>query len=290
MAILRRIDKTNNSPFNREDYAQLRKLWAETFGDSADDIDEFYANWGDDCEGYVLEDEENPDVVASALTLFKMGEFVIPGETVAKPVYTSYAICTSKSARGKGFGSAITKFVSDDVLVRGGISVLSPAEPSLVKFYQRIGYEPRFYAMEHSVMASASEANACKVAAEEYNEIREKLLADIPHIRLSEKTLRYTEHCSNGFYSMLDGKIIVATEAGSNRFPEVIFDNKLEPEELRAALSALANQLGLESVTYRIPGNEYLDSGELHKEYVQAMIARDAGANYSTSYFGFTFD
>lgn len=273
-----------------DEYPALRSLWVQTFGDKAEFVDDFYANWGDDIEGYILEDEGQ---IVSALTMFRMGDLIIPEEGVTKPAYVSYAICTSNAARGKGFGSQITEYARDVAIERGGVSMLSPAEASLVRFYQPIGYEPRFYAMERSLVCDVLEEwpnEIDQLCGSAYKKLREELLADTVHVCLNDATLSYVEKESDGLYALCDGKIIVATEADSERFPEVIASSELEPAEVEAEVAKLAGALGKNICTYRLPGNEYLQSGALGKEYVQAMIARDAGWKFSTGYFGFTFD
>lgn len=273
-----------------DEYTELRSLWVQTFGDKAEFVDDFYACWGDDIEGYVLEDEGR---IVSALTMFRMGDLVIPEEGVSKPAYISYAICTDTAARGRGFGSQITEFARDVAIERDGVSMLSPAEASLVRFYQPIGYEPRFYAMERTLVCDALEDYPDEIdqlSDATYNSLREELLADTVHIKLSDTAIHFVEMQSDGLYALLDGKVIVATEADSSRFPEVIAASDLEPAEIEAAVAKLAGALGKNICSYRMPGNEYLQSGALGKEYVQAMIARDTGWKFSTGYFGFTFD
>lgn len=277
-----------------EDYRKLRSLWAKTFGDAPSDVDEFYENFAKDVDGYILRDDDQE--VASALTLFRMGDLAVPNEAGIQqgqsiPAYVSYAICTDASARGKGYGSHITEYAREVVTSSGGVALLSPAEPSLVQFYQPLEYKPVFVAIEHEIKrdtATASLTNYTKLTYEEYNSLREDLLKDVAHIKLNDATLRYLELGSKGLYSALDGKVIIATEMGTNRFAEVIADLSLEPCEVDAAVSELAGALGLKNVVYRTPvGPQYGSKG---KEYIQAMIAGERNWNFDNGYFGLTFD
>lgn len=292
-----------------DDYKALRALWVNTFGDKADFVDDFYKVWGEDIEGYVLEDD---DCIASALTMFLMGELVIPSDCIVtsrvgsasvdirKPAYVSYAICTDSSARGQGFGSQITEYARDLALSRGAVSLLCPAEPSLVRFYQPLSYEPRFYATEAelsiasaagiSTGASDSETPDIELlSAEAYGRLREELLKDTVHIELSSRALKYIAS-THRLYSMCGGRIIAALIKDTSDFAEVICDPLIEARELESVLAALGAELGLETLTYRTPGNEYLQTGTLSTEYIQAMIASDERLYFSNGYFGFPFD
>lgn len=285
-----------------DDYKALRALWVRTFGDNVEDVDDFFKAWGDQVEGYVLENDAGE--IASALTIFCMGELVIPpgcvvtsrvgaaSAEIRKPAYISYAICTDPAARGNGYGSQITEYARDLALSRGAVSLLCPAEPSLVRFYQPLAYEPRFYATASLLDCTAvhmTSAQISRISAAEYGCLRESLLADAVHIELSPAAIDYIASY-HSFYSLEDERIIVAHEKGSSRFAEVLADASLEARRLEDALQILAEGLGIEELSYRTPGNDYLQTGQLGKQYVQAMIASDGDLNFSNGYFGFPFD
>ena len=91
------------------------------------------------------------------------------------PVYVSYAICTDPEYRGQGHAAALTDYVrkvvtaprgtviyeEDDRLPAaeglGGISLVSPAEESLVGYYDGLGYRESFFVDEHLVRAGADD-------------------------------------------------------------------------------------------------------------------------------------
>ena len=91
------------------------------------------------------------------------------------PVYVSYAICTDPEYRGHGYAAALTDYVrkvvtaprgtviyeEDDRLPAaeglGGISLVSPAEESLVGYYDGLGYRENFFVDEHLVRAGADD-------------------------------------------------------------------------------------------------------------------------------------
>jgi GNAT superfamily N-acetyltransferase len=213
-----------------ETYDGLRSLWCEVFGDSPEYVDAFYDNFGDDITGYVVLDDKGE--VCSALTCHLCGEYK------GRPVYASYAICTREDMRGQGIASELTSFVRDEVTAAGGISVLSPAEPSLISFYSALGYEPHFFVDERAVMSPEfdfeeyddfdefdldiegadptpfrAEIDLQQLTAEKYNKYREAFLSGQAHIEPSCAMLRLIEAESMngcGLYSINRGDAICA--------------------------------------------------------------------------------
>ena len=227
-----RIETVNTE----EQYEGLRTLWCEVFGDEASFVDAMYANFGaktnagiytsSDIIGYVIKAEtegaegcsfkdagkgscEAPYKVVSALTCFRCGDFE------GTPVYTSYAICTDPKYRGLGLAGALVERARDDVLERGGISLISPAEPSLEKFYGAHGYTPFFFTDERTSGSNSveddededfifDEEDATYEKADpktelkplnyaEYDRYREEFLREIPHVKLNEHMLRLVQ-------------------------------------------------------------------------------------------------
>ena len=77
------------------------------------------------------------------------------------------------------------------------LSMLSPAEPSLIKFYEPLEYKKFMYAEQGSVLASEhvdfefSHLQTKVLTPQEYNNYRETILANRVHIKLSEGALRF---------------------------------------------------------------------------------------------------
>ena len=166
---------------SREKYEGLRDLWVRIFGDEPGFVDAFYETFGadlsfesgsDEISGFVICNDDGQ--VVSALTLYRCGSMYVPkeygldpdsdeedeeyAEYIAAlldldglPVYVSYAICTDPEYRGQGLAAALTeyvrKLVTSDTGLRG-ISLVSPAEASLIGFYSELGYREGFYASE----------------------------------------------------------------------------------------------------------------------------------------------
>ena len=215
--------------YGSAEYEGLRALWCGVFGDTPDYIDAFYSIF-DDITGYVVTDETGS--VCSALTCHLCGTYA------DRPVYVSYAICTRKDMRGQGLAAMLISFVRDMVTESGGLSVISPAEPSLVSYYAQFGYEPHFFVFDRAVMSPEfdleeyddfdeydldiegadptpfrAEIDLEAMPAEKYNRYREAFLSGQPHIEPSGEMLSLIESESMngcGLYSINRGDAICA--------------------------------------------------------------------------------
>lgn len=148
---------------SENEYLQLRNLWCKVFDDEADFVDAVYDKLG--AVGYVA--VEN-DKVVSCLTVFESGKFD------GKAVVVSYAICTDPDMRRNGYASSLIKYVREEIIRSGKLSLICPAEKSLVSFYRGLQYVPVFYAdkLDNPVA---------------YAELEKGILRDIPHVIMSSK-------------------------------------------------------------------------------------------------------
>ena len=175
---------------SKDKYEGLRDLWCRVFGDEPGFVDFFYESFGGDIRGYVICNDAGKTI--SALTCFRCGVFRdAPGDAEGRqahdapdgpgggagglPVYVSYAICTDPEYRGQGHAAALTEYVRSIVTAPrgnvihgegdglpaaeglGGISLVSPAEESLIGYYDRLGYRETFFVDEHAVHAGEEE-------------------------------------------------------------------------------------------------------------------------------------
>ena len=182
-----------------EDFVSLRR---RVFGDDEEFI-EFFGNcFRDDYLDFlIVEDQDGSEVLQASLTQFDMGKLVVPegkvSDIAGKSIEMSYAICTDPVARGKGYGSHITVYAREIAESSRKLSMLSPAEPSLIKFYEPLEYKKFMYAEQGSVLASEhvdfefSHLQTKVLTPQEYNNYRETILANRVHIKLSEGALRF---------------------------------------------------------------------------------------------------
>lgn len=296
-------------------YEGLRDLWCSVFGDEPEYVDALYANFGGDIRGYAIVDPDGE--VCSALSCYRCGTYE------GRPVYVSYAVCTREDARGQGLGGILTAYARDIAVALGGISIVSPAEPSLEEFYVGLGYEPWFMAAERAVMSPefddeeyedfdefdmdfgdegdsgtfTPEIDIEQLSAERYNKYREAFLSVQPHVELSEKMMRLVEAETAGgcgLYSINRGDAICAvSEAGPARvlLAELVLNPVLKELSLDIdgeIASMLAKKFGAAETIYRMPGAGGCQSmvAGLKREYNED----EESYEYAEPYFGFPVD
>ena len=189
-------------PREASDFDDFISLRRKVFGDDENFIEFFDNCFRDDYLDFlIIEDQYGGETLQASLTQFNMGKLVVPpnkvSEIAGKSIEMSYAICTDPAARGKGYGSHITVYAREIAESSRKLSMLSPAEPSLIKFYEPLEYKKFMYAEEGSVLASEhvdfefSHLQTKVLTPQEYNNYRETILANRVHIKLSEGALRF---------------------------------------------------------------------------------------------------
>lgn len=138
-------------PREASDFNDFVELRSKVFGDDKEFIDFFDSCFRDNYIDFlILEEQDGKDVLQAALTQFDMGRLVVPdnkeSEIAGKSIEMSYAICTDPAARGKGYGSHITVYAREIAASSRKLSMLSPAEPSLIDFYEPLEYKKFMYA------------------------------------------------------------------------------------------------------------------------------------------------
>lgn len=279
----------------RRTYEGLRSLWCRTFGDEPAFVDMLYRCFGADPEaepysdrirGYVVTNADGESV--SALTCYLCGHYE------DRPVYMSYAVCTDPDHRSMGLAGKLTAYVRDEVLEKGGISAVSPAEESLEAYYGNLGYERYFftdnkelciedddgpaermrflpgadvsiYGSEDNEDADFFEAELSvrTVTAGEYIEKREKLLRDVPHITPAIELLELVREDSaggDGLALINEGDavcIMKSNDEGTLYLEEFLLDPALMQisEEIEEeTVRRLACHERAKRVIYRAPG------------------------------------
>ena len=202
-----------------EDFVSLRR---RVFGDDEEFIEFFDNCFRDDYLDFlIVEDQDGSEVLQASLTQFDMGKLVVPegkvSDIAGKSIEMSYAICTDPAARGKGYGSHITVYAREIAESSRKLSMLSPAEPSLIKFYEPLEYKKFMYAEQGSVLTSEhvdfefSHLHTKVLTPQEYNNYRETILANRVHIKLSEGALRFAA----GLVALDTSGSLPALDAGS---------------------------------------------------------------------------
>lgn len=189
-------------PREASDFSDFVELRSKVFGDDAEFIEFFDAYFRDDYLDFlIIEDQDGKNALQASLTQFDMGKLVVPegkvSDIAGKSIEMSYAICTDPAARGKGYGSHITVYAREIAESSRKLSMLSPAEPSLIKFYEPLEYKTFMYAEQGTVVPSEqsdfsfSELKFELISPQQYNDYREVILANRVHIKLSAGALHF---------------------------------------------------------------------------------------------------
>ncbi len=287
-----------------DNYEGLKALWCETFGDTAEFVDAFYDCFGDDITGYVILDGEGK--VCAALTCYLAGAYE------GRLVYVSYAICTASDHRGQGLASALTEYVKEEVIMRGGISLVSPAEESLEEFYAGLGYEPEFYVAPRAVLAESfedeldefefgedddfeegdivrPEAVVKKIDASLYNKYREAYLTEVPHVTMLDEMLDAVALAGEGFYTINNGDAVFCVSEktrGQLILSEMIISPvllDLSGEIDSEVAQLLAKHFDAVEVMYDLPGAGHIQA------MASGFYGKTEGAS-SLPYFGFPIE
>lgn len=312
-----------------EDFVSLRR---RVFGDDAEFIEFFDACFRDDYLDFlIIEDQDDNEVLQASLTQFDMGKLVVPegkvSDIAGKSIEMSYAICTDPAARGKGYGSHITVYAREIAESSRKLSMLSPAEPSLIKFYEPLEYKKFMYAEQGSVLASEhvdfefSHLQTNVLTPQEYNNYRETILANRVHIKLSEGALRFAAGLvtpatagsapdweaesgapdSSGLLLISDGAeplaiaACEAAEAGSLAAAELLtFSEDGGHKELGIAIAkALATRCGAQRCDYMMPSRSGSETsaalGMISASYEELAEIYSAAPGECPPYMGFTF-
>ena len=241
-----------------DDIPRLTALWREAFGDTDEEIARFFDALFPVCAGFGAEEDG-----ALASMLFALPVTLARGPETKKAAYF-YAVATDRAFRGRGLARALMAH-AEARLQRRGVScaLLVPGEPSLVRFYEPLGYRQRTFLDEKTAEGVRGRGSAELISSADYAGLRETLLADVPHVRCGLPLLEY-ERGTRAFYALrLDGKTGCAAasmEGGLAVCDELLPDASMLP--------ALMTALPAKTCRVRSPGGgtpfgmvKWLDGG-----------------------------
>lgn len=178
-----------------EDVPAQRELWKLAFGDSDAYIDNFYRTYYRPERVVVLEE----DGLARSMTAWFDTAFVVPGQGEYRAAYL-YAVATHPDCRGRGLAARLLS-EADGFFRSLGIPAVTtvPAEPSLHRFFGANGFRECFRVLggtlrREEILLPPSNL-LCPAPPEEYGQVREALLAGIPHIAYPPDALAYQAGC-----------------------------------------------------------------------------------------------
>ena len=196
-------------PTTPSDLPGIMTLWQEAFGDSPEAVSYFFKSFSN-CLSYVA--EEDGEIVSMVHALPQVLSPDIPAASV-------YAVATLKRHRGKGLCRELLAFAEADLKKRGfGCCVLTPGEPELFAFYEKLGYETAFTRRRTDFDGGEP------VSAADYLALRERVLT-VPHMVYDRNTLEYAQNAYGlTFYRTETGCCAAGDGYTAERLPEDLSD------------------------------------------------------------------
>ena len=152
----------------REDLTQLSALWQEAFGDSPEDVENFYET-AFSYDRALLTQEQDP-----VACIYWM-DAQISGQKIAY----LYAFAVAKTHRGKGVGKNLLEKALEKLKGEGYQgAVLVPGEESLYSYYEKIGFLPFGKTQKTVVKKTAPGLSVRKLSGEDYFTLRQRAKAD----------------------------------------------------------------------------------------------------------------
>ena len=146
----------------REDQPQLTALWEACFGDPQAVVQGFWAAMWDTITVFTNEDGT---AMATAMPLSWQG----------KPAAYLYAVATDPAHQGKGLCRRLMAEAEAYLKEQGfSYALLSPAEPSLFRFYEKLGYQTVFFCDRKYFSAAGTSLPVFSVTPEQYGHLRAK--------------------------------------------------------------------------------------------------------------------
>ncbi len=250
-----------------EDIPELKSLWKKVFGDEDWYIDLFFEDLFEPNGGVVIRDNG---------VLVAMGFLVLIGMYNGRECLVTYAVACDPEYRGKGYGSMISRELSD---MAGDRAVICPASKSLFDFYEaKAGYKTEFFVREYTFNNNIKNGSLTSVTSKEYSELREKFLEDIPHIIFNEKAIRHQkricELTGGGLYRV-GGVGCCAVEH---------WGGKVVVKELLGDAESVCSAFDAGEILVRCPAKSLTDSRPF------AMGKREFSNCEPLPWFGFAFD
>lgn len=202
------------------DQPELHQLWETVFNDSPDIVESFFEHFPPEISGWVLRRDNR---ICSAAYMLPGNWYLNSSEL--RPAAYVYAVATKPSERGKGYAGRLMQAIASFAEERGLLLYTRPAESSLFRWYaetmgtKNTGYYQETKYVDVPVIHTDS---LRRLTPDEYGQAREKLLAETPHIILSENFLRLQESYSDGYYALEESCCCVIKNQNHLLIPEIL--------------------------------------------------------------------
>jgi len=216
------------------DRPALTALWTSCFGDASAVVESFFDTVWDNVTVFVTDD------VSAMLT-------AMPVRWQDKSAAYIYAVATDPDHRGKGLCNALMAYAEDFLRSRGfSYAILSPAEESLFRFYEKMGYQTSFYCQRSDFQKNLSSLSVFAVSPEAYAELRKRFAPD--GVEYPEYLLRLQESA---------GQLLKIGDIGCAAVEQYVsktFAAELLATDEAVAASSLCHYLNLPSLSVKLPG------------------------------------
>lgn len=257
---------------NQNDVPQLKALWKEGFGDSAEQINLFFEKVWPNAGGFCA--EENDKVVSMVFTLPVF--LALAGET-KKAVYL-YAVTTQEKFRRQGLCKKLLAFAEKELRKKYVCCMLLvPEDDHLAAYYEGLGFTQTPSVQLLDLQEQKQAGQAMEISAQAYAGLRETLLIDVPHVQYDRKLLDY-EAARCKFYQLQIansfGCAAVCTADGGCVVDELLPD--------AAFLPALATVVSADRWYVKCPGQTHV--------FAMMKWLEEEDPVYDAAYLGFSFD
>lgn len=280
-----------------------KEIWKRCFGDSGPYIDDFYLNrYHSDQTMLLLQDGQ----IIAMLTMLTVSIITVAGRLVEGAML--YAIATHPDHQNRGAARQLIESAHQHLHDRGlTFSLLVPAYDELFDFYRPLGYREAFPLREVYVQRSdlyllpAAPDSTClitPISPVEYNQRRERLLAEHPHVSYALRDIVIQQNLARlsgqDIYGLslhgFEGCAVVEKGLGSHLFiKELLMAEELVPETIEHLRRLSLGQ----SATVRMPAFYGEGCGGEVRPLGMIKLIADTDPDLTaldTAYLGLVFD
>lgn len=269
--------------------AQFKEIWKSVFCDDESFFKLFFNEFSDTFSGFITYENEIPVGSACVIDVFSLKNGI-----TSLPCPYIYALGVLPEHRSKGIGTQLITACRDHCADKYGISCIVPSEPSLFDYYSRTAdFMTSFIADDvYLEREGAVAASLKRITPEYYGQLRETLLADIPHMELSAAGLRFIDGLCKLNYSEDCGLYFLQTD---NAYAIAMFDDDDGTMFLREIIASDGNERGfaaamLWSFDYTAGRYRCPVTNKKHPESTRAFGMLSKQISGGPFYFGPAFD